>query len=127
MNFDFKNTSLGEKLVLISACIAILSLFMPWASLFGLSQNGFQQQGYILLIAFLYPVITILTGKQINYITGIISGVVGVIFMFIYMNSKHADLLGTSINATGTGAYIGLVATVILIVGSFMCKMSHAE
>jgi len=127
MNFDFKNMSLGEKLVLISACIAILSLFMPWASLFGLSQNGFQQQGYILLIAFLYPVITILTGKQINYITGIISGVVGVIFMFIYMNSKHADLLGTSINATGTGAYIGLVATVILIVGSFMCKMSHAE
>jgi hypothetical protein len=127
MDFNFKNLSLGEKLILISCCIAIISLFMPWANLFGLSQNGFEQQGYIVLIAFLYPVIAILMGKHIYKIIGIISGGIGIIIMIFYISSKQADIFGTSINATGTGAYLSIIATILLAIGCLICTAPRKE
>lgn len=127
MDFNFKNLNLGEKLILISACIAIISLFMPWTSLFGLSQSGFQQQGYIVLVAFLYPTLTILMGKHINKILGIVSGGIGIIIMIFYISSKQADLFGASIDVTGTGAYLCIAATILLAIGSLVSTAPRTE
>ena len=125
MKFDFKNASLAEKVILGSACLAIISLFMPWVSAFGFSQNGFQQQGYIMLVLFAYPVVTILTGKIMNKPAGFVCGVVGTLFMIYYINSKRASFFGTTVSGAGAGLYICTAALVALAVGSYMYQKSN--
>lgn len=125
MNFDFKKTSLAEKIILGSACLAIISLFMPWVSAFGFSQNGFQQQGYLLLVLFVYPVVAILTDKIMNRPAGIACGAVGTLFMIYFINSKSASLFGTTISSASAGLYICTVALIALAVGSFMYHKSN--
>ncbi|SFC50963.1 hypothetical protein [Clostridium uliginosum] len=114
---NISKLSLGQKLILIGGIISIVSLFLPWVDAGILSVNGFQQQGYIVLLAFIYPVIIILNNKVLNIKGGIASLAVGIIFMFSLIKSKNTNVFGTSVNLSASGMYIMIVGLIVSIVG----------
>ena len=64
MAFDWKNFSLNQQIILGSFGVAILSMFLPWVDMEIITLNGFQQQGYIFLVCFVYPLYCILSEKD---------------------------------------------------------------
>lgn len=98
---------------------------MTWADVGILTASGFQQQGYLLLIFYIYPVLKLLKNKDMNKLAGLISGALGVVLSVYYLTTKRIDLFGTAVNAAGTGLYVFILATVGLCVGVF--KYSKVE
>ncbi len=70
MNIKFKEWNFGGKLIFISTILAIISLFMNWVDAGILRVSGFQQQGYLLLIFYIYPVYKLLKGTKLNKVLG---------------------------------------------------------
>jgi len=122
MEFDWKNWSLGGRIIFCSACVALISLFMKWIDFGGMfSQNGFAQQGYLLLPFWVYPLFVLFKKKKMNVFGGIIPAIVAIIIMIAFMSSKKIDeeLFGDRIdmNITGSGAWLFLFALIALIIG----------
>nr|WP_106780294.1 hypothetical protein [Lysinibacillus timonensis] len=114
------NWALSKKVVLVSLLIAIISLFFTWVDAGFFSVNGFQQQGWIFLVLFIYPAMCAFKGKQINKIGGFVLSLIGIIGMIAYIMSKTADVFGESINLASTGMYVMLISFVVLAVGVYM-------
>lgn len=119
---NFKQLSLGKKIILITTVIALISLFLPWVELGILSASGFQQGGYLFLIAFIYPVYCVLKNTYINKVGGLVCGIVALIASIAYISSKSDELFGASINVAGSGAYLFLISTIGLIIGVILDK-----
>ncbi|MET3697860.1 hypothetical protein SAMN05877753_104264 [Bacillus oleivorans] len=122
MNFNFKNSYLSAKLIFLATCAAVISLFLPWADLGFISASGFQQQGYLLLIFFIYPIYRVLTGKSLNKVAGLICGIIAVIGTFLFLSTKSVDVFGTTVNGAGSGLYLFLIASIVLTVGVLLEK-----
>lgn len=121
-NINFKQLSLGKKIILITTVIALISLFLPWVELGILSASGFQQGGYLFLIAFIYPVYCVLKNTYINKVGGLVCGIVALIASIAYISSKSDEIFGTAINVAGSGAYLFLISTIGLIIGVVLDK-----
>lgn len=121
-NMNFKQLSLGKKIILITTVIALISLFLPWVELGILSASGFQQGGYLFLIAFIYPVYCVLKNTYINKVGGLVCGIVALIASIAYISSKSDEIFGTAINVAGSGAYLFLISTIGLIIGVILDK-----
>ncbi|MEK4138931.1 hypothetical protein MHB75_12750 [Kurthia sp. FSL E2-0154] len=121
-NMNFKQLSLGKKIILITTVIALISLFLPWVELGILSTSGFQQGGYLFLIAFIYPVYCVLKNTYINKVGGLVCGIVALIASIAYISSKSDEIFGTAINVAGSGAYLFLISTIGLIIGVVLDK-----
>lgn len=121
-NMNFKQLSLGKKIILITTVIALISLFLPWVELGILSASGFQQGGYLFLIAFIYPVYCVLRNTYINKVGGLVCGIVALIASIAYISSKSDEIFGTAINVAGSGAYLFLISTIGLIIGVVLDK-----
>lgn len=119
---NFKQLSLGKKIILITTVIALISLFLPWVELGILSTSGFQQGGYLFLIAFIYPVYCVLKNTYINKVGGLVCGIVALIASIAYISSKSDEIFGTAINVAGSGAYLFLISTIGLIIGVVLDK-----
>ncbi|MFP7359601.1 hypothetical protein D6T70_02990 [Kurthia gibsonii] len=119
---NFKQLSLGKKIILITTVIALISLFLPWVELSILSASGFQQGGYLFLIAFIYPVYCVLKNTYINKVGGLVCGIVALIASIAYISSKSDEIFGTAINVAGSGAYLFLISTIGLIIGVVLDK-----
>lgn len=119
---NFKQLSLGKKIILITTVIALISLFLPWVELGILSASGFQQGGYLFLIAFIYPVYCVLKNTYINKVGGLVCGIVALIASIAYISSKSDEIFGTAINVAGSGAYLFLISTIGLIIGVILDK-----
>lgn len=119
---NFKQLSLGKKIILITTVIALISLFLPWVELGILSASGFQQGGYLFLIAFIYPVYCVLKNTYINKVGGLVCGIVALIAPIAYISSKSDEIFGTAINVAGSGAYLFLISTIGLIIGVVLDK-----
>lgn len=119
---NFKQLSLGKKIILITTVIALISLFLPWVELGILSASGFQQGGYLFLIAFIYPVYCVLRNTYINKVGGLVCGIVALIASIAYISSKSDEIFGTAINVASSGAYLFLISTIGLIIGVVLDK-----
>lgn len=117
MSIKFKEWNLGGKLIFISALLAILSLFMSWVDAGIVRASGFQQQGYLFLVLYVYPVYKLLKGVKMNKLIGLICSTLSVIGSIAFLSSKSVDLMGTTVNAAGTGLYLFIIASIMLTVG----------
>lgn len=122
---SFKELSLHRKLILGAGALAVISLFFPWVDLGFISASGFQQQGYLFLIAFIYPVYCAFKNRSINKIGGLVCGFVAVIASIIFINSKSENFFGETINASGTGLYLFLIASIVLTIAMFLNQKNH--
>lgn len=123
--FNFNHLGLGEKIILGSALAAIFSLFMPWIAMGIISSNGWNQQGYLFLVLFAYPVIGVFNVKGLNRIGGIICGAVALLITVWYIADKHYEIMGVSGNASASGLYLFAASTIGLIVGAVKYRQQH--
>lgn len=123
----FNEYNNGEKVVLASTIVAILSMFFKWVDIGFLSENGFQQQGFLFLVLYIFPVYKILSNKNLKGSITIILGVIASILGFIYVVSKDISVMGESFNAAGSGIYIFILASIGLVVGGVMINKEGAN
>ncbi|MFY3790471.1 hypothetical protein ACOQFO_01935 [Ureibacillus sp. MALMAid1270] len=115
------NWALSKKVIVGSFVLAIISLFLKWVDLGFLSVNGFQQQGWLFLLIFIYPLICVFQGKAINKVGGYVLALIGIVGMILFIMSKTDDLFG--VNFASTGMYVMLISFVGLAVGvNFVAK-----
>lgn len=118
--------SRGRKLILLALAMAVLSFFFTWIDAGILSENGFQQQGYIFLVFFVYPVFRVLRRRSIRLFSGYGSGIGGSVSIIAYMVSKSGNILGERVNLASTGMYIFLISTLLLIAGVYVSRKEDA-
>ncbi len=117
MKIAFNEWSIGGKMIFIATIAAILSLFMKWVDIGIMSFSGFQQQGYLILILYIYPVYKLLKGESMSKGIGLGCGITAIIIGIVFLFSKTVDMFGESINFATTGLYINIVASILLTVG----------
>ncbi len=127
MKINFRDWNLGGKLIFISTILAILSLFMSWVDAGIIRASGFQQQGYLFLILYIYPVIKLLQGTKMNKLIGIICSILAVIGSIAFLSSKSVDIFGTTVNAAGAGLYLFIIASILLTIGVLQYKVVEKE
>ncbi|WP_229683086.1 hypothetical protein [Virgibacillus oceani] len=109
----------GGLLIVIATALFIISLLFPWSHVLSfMSMNGFQHDGYIVLVVFAYPLYTVLSGKPMYRFFGIGCSVIAVIFLVYYMIRMSEDYLGTSVSTAGFGLYVAIISAIVLLAGT---------
>ena len=122
MEFNWKNWSTGQRLIFASSAVAILSLLLPWADMGLISVNGFAQQGYLLLIFFIYPLYKLLKSTPIKPLYGFISSGLAVISSISFALSKTVEVFDTTVNLSGSGLVLFIICSIVLVIGVYMSK-----
>ena len=122
MEFNWKNWSTGQRLIFASSAVAVLSLLLPWADMGLISVNGFGQQGYLLLIFFIYPLYKLLKSNPIKPLYGFISSGLAVISSISFALSKTVEVFDTTVNLSGSGLVLFIICSIALFVGVYMSK-----
>jgi len=122
MEFNWKNWSTGQRLIFASSAVAILSLLLPWADMGLISVNGFAQQGYLLLIFFIYPLYKLLKSNPIKPLYGFISSGLAVISSISFALSKTVEVFDTTVNLSGSGLVLFILCSIALVIGVYMSK-----
>ena len=122
MEFNWKNWSTGQRLIFASSAVAVLSLLLPWADMGLISVNGFAQQGYLLLIFFIYPFYKLLKSTPIKPLYGFISSGLAVISSISFALSKTVEVFDTTVNLSGSGLVLFIICSIALFVGVYMSK-----
>ena len=122
MEFNWKYWSTGQRLIFASSAVAILSLLLPWADMGLISVNGFAQQGYLLLIFFIYPLFKLLKSPPIKPLYGFISSGLAVISSISFALSKTVEVFDTTVNLSGSGLVLFIICSIALVVGVYMSK-----
>ena len=127
MTFSWSNTNLGGKAILISALIAIISIFLPWVDLVIRHTNGFEELTFVLLTFFVYPVFSVIKNQSISLIWGSVFSILAAVSAVAYMEWKTIPLEGVNLCFAGQGTYLFFVASVILFAGVLKYKASEVE
>lgn len=117
MKFDWKNWNLGGKVIFVAACVATVSMLMKWVAVGFASQSGLSQGAFLFLGLWVYPVLMLFKNKKIHRVWGLACSIVSVAITIGYISSKSIEMLGETVNAAATGAYLFLLASIALIVG----------
>ena len=123
IKIDWNEWNLGEKVIFASACVAVLSLFMPWISTSMYKLSGLSTYyALILFLAFVYPLYYIMTKEVFNQnlalgLAGISSGV-----CLLWMFSNDVTFFGKTVNATGSGMILFFLCTLSLGFGIWKHK-----
>ena len=127
MTFSWSNTNLGGKAILISALIAIISIFLPWVDLVIRHPNGFEELTFVLLTFFVYPVFSVIKNQSISLIWGSVFSILAAVSAVAYMEWKTIPFEGVNLCFAGQGTYLFFVASVILFAGVLKYKASEVE
>jgi len=111
---------LGEKVIFASFATAFISLFFDWVDTGILSQNGWKQGAYLLLLFYAYPCYTLLKNYKINWYVGFSISILLAYFVFFYINSKSINIFSVSINVSSSGPFIFLFAVILLMFGIYI-------
>lgn len=129
MNFQTLNKQ--RKLILISAAIGIISIFLPWfsAGAFGFSVhiNGFHGWGILSFLCFIASIVIVLLGVQTEtldksmWLAAIICGTVALLSVIITMLSSSSGF-GFISAEFGFGIWIALAAAIGVTLFAWMFK-----
>tara|TARA_B100000700_G_C14858643_1_gene767528 strand:+ start:150 stop:530 length:381 start_codon:yes stop_codon:yes gene_type:complete len=125
MNISWNDWDLGAKTIFIASCAAVISMVLPWVDIGIVSSNGIMQGGFLLLLLYVYPALKILKNGKMNKKIALGLSVVSVIGSVVWIFSKSVTIMGKSVNASGSGLYIFLLASIALTYGIW--KTSIAE
>lgn len=120
ISMSFAKLNVGGKLTMIAAGIAFLSFFMNWFDVGFAMRNGFSAGTIFFIVCYLYPVIALLTGKNVIRILGAVCGILAIAATVTYISSNTLVLYGTPLTLTGTGAWVFMVTAAGLVVASLM-------
>lgn len=114
-----KKWDLASIIIGAASIVAIVSLFLPWVDIMIMQVSGFQQQGYIFLILFIYPCYIALAQKSMNKIFGLISSGLALVGIILYGMSKtvQVSVFAQSTNVSASGLYLFGVCSAALVLG----------
>ena len=120
MDFDWKTLGTNKKIILGSFVASLFSLFLPWVDIQLITLNGFQQQGYLFLICFIYPLYCILSAKEHNAVASLSLGVLTVILTIWFITTKSVEIYeGESVNVAGSGLWLFTLCTIAFTFACF--------
>lgn len=122
-----KKLSLGEKIILLSFFVGIITLFLPWVDFKLLKYNGFHEKGFIPLICFIYPTFKILRAEKYDSRIGITLGALAIIITVILKSKYQIEEYGMLYDASAFGIYIFLIASIIFTFGNYLLSKENGE
>lgn len=122
MKEKFLKLTLAEKVIVVSAFIAFVSLLFNWVSLLTIKQNGFQQGAYLLLIIYVYPLVQIYRSKMLNKTYGYLLAIIGILLGLNYIQFNAFSIEGSLYSAAGIGPFIYIFACGMLLFGVWKYK-----
>lgn len=121
LSFEWNKWKIGGKMIFVSACMATLSLFADWAKMPFNSQTGMEQEAFLFLGFFIYPVWKLMQNGIIRRKIGIPCGlgVIALMLLWFYgANGSWEEQTGSTTGLSfGGGAYLFLLAGGLLVVG----------
>lgn len=122
-----KKLSLGEKIILLSFFVGIITLFLPWVDFKLLKYNGFHEKGFIPLICFIYPTFKILRAEKYDSRIGITLGALAIIITVILKSKYQIEEYGMLYDASAFGIYIFLIASIVFTFGNYLLSKENGE
>lgn len=122
-----KKLSLGEKIILLSFFVGIITLFLPWVDFKLLKYNGFHEKGFIPLICFIYPTFKILRAEKYDSRIGITLGALAIIITVILKSKYQIEEYGMLYDASALGIYIFLIASIVFTFGNYLLSKENGE
>ena len=116
MKISWDEWNTGEKVIFIASIIAALSMLLPWVDI--ANTNGITSGGIILLAAFIYPMLKILKSEEINKKIALAGSIISILWTIYWIFVQNSiQLMGQSVNVSGSGLYIFLIASFALAFG----------
>lgn len=115
---------LSGKIILLSAVIAVLSLFFTWVSIDPVA-NGFKQGAYIMLFVFIYPVLKIVLHKKLNKKFGYFFAILGALLSFSYISMHIIEYEGEVLKVYGYGPLVFMISCLVLTFGIWKYKVKE--
>lgn len=112
---DVPTLSDGEKVVLAGGILALAGSFLPWLTTGELAVWGFDSDGFM-AFAFAVSVLGILALWEWLLVQQVVVGLLGALVVLVAGN--YALSIGAP--ATGVGAYVVLVAGVLIVGGAVL-------
>ena len=112
-NFNWIGFSFFKKIVLVTFIVGFFSLFLAWKNILPYPINGFQTHGFLYLLAWLYPVLCILSNQQINKTINVLFGSYGFFMSFAFLLNSFLFISGYSVNISGIGSHLFFIASAI--------------
>lgn len=110
---DFKNLSTGGKIVLVSLCLAVISIFLPWVTIDGITQMGYDQQAALFLFIYIYPLKLLLANLRPNnnpLKAQMVFTLFGIVIAVSYIYGNPTSMYG---------AYLMLISLVLELSGCY--------
>jgi len=118
---NFQTMSKQRKMILIAAAVGIISMFLPWVSVFGFSVNGMHGWGVLVFFCFVAAGILAYMGDQTKNLTRtawmatlIAGGIAALIMAINFINALEV------LSAVGVGFYLALAASLAIVAFTFM-------
>lgn len=134
MAFDVKKQGIPGYIVLGSAGLALISLFMPWITIdFGFgskSEIGAANfwSWFYLIIGWGVPVFLFFTGKAANSVVAVVCGVIAALFGFYSALFRFsASMFGKTVNFASVGQWIFLIAALALIAAGILAAKGKGK
>lgn len=123
-----KNLSIGQLLIIISAIISIVSLFMPWVDFKLLTYSGFKQLGFIPFLCYIYPLYKIIVKEKYDGKIGFALGCLAIIITIILKSKFKIEEYGIVYDSTSYGIYVFLISSLVFTLGNYLvCKENGDE
>ena len=126
MKFDWKNWNVGGKIIFITTCVSVFSMFLKWIDIGIKSETGFEQEAFFLLALYIYPNIMLFKNQKIKRTLGLSFAIINIILCIWYYQSNALLIFGTEVNTTATGAYIYYISSIIFLIG-ILKYLPHTE
>ena len=118
MKISWDEWNTAEKIIFVASIIAALSMLLRWTDVGIASNNGITSGGIILLAAFIYPMLKILKSEEINKKIALAGLIISILWTFYWIFVQNSiQLMGQSVNVSGSGLYIFLIASFALAFG----------
>ena len=115
----WKEWDWGSRLVLISACLALLSMVLPWWERRSSYQFGFMSIGILYSLIFAFPLARVFRGVPVGS-GGMTCAMFGYFLAGIFI---PASILGMWESDATWGVYLFILSTVILALGVFLNRV----
>jgi len=122
MVFSWSNTNLGGKVILVSAVIAIISMFLPWVDMVIHYTTGWQEYAFVLLLLYVYPVVQTVRNKSISLVFGSACSIIAAGAAVAFMEYKTIPFEGVDLCFAGQGTYLFFVTSVFFFAGVLKYK-----
>jgi len=121
---DWQNWDNGTKMIFAATCVAVFSIFLPWADIGFVTANGFRTYGFLLLGLYAYQFLQILKNQYMNKKLALGLSAASVVLSLVWYFNNSAKFGKKVINVSGVGLYLFILASIVLLAGVWMSSKS---